>query len=61
MLYFETIPPIHRSLILVGGLSFFWVLENNISLFEGPHTGKNFLTTEMINKIKVQLRMIIKI
>ena len=26
--------------------------DNNISLFEGPHTGKNFLTTEMINKIK---------
>ena len=26
--------------------------KNNISLFEGPHTGKNFLTTEMINKIK---------
>ena len=26
--------------------------NENISLFEGPHTGKNFLTTEMINKIK---------
>ena len=26
--------------------------NNNISLFEGPHTGKNFLTTEMINRIK---------
>ena len=26
--------------------------KNNVSLFEGPHTGKNFLTTEMINKIK---------
>ena len=26
--------------------------DNNISLFESPHTGKNFLTTEMINKIK---------
>ena len=26
--------------------------NKNISLFEGPHTGKNFLTTEMINKIK---------
>ncbi len=26
--------------------------SNNISFFEGPHTGKNFLTTEMINKIK---------
>ena len=26
--------------------------NNNVSFFEGPHTGKNFLTTEMINKIK---------
>ena len=26
--------------------------KNNVSFFEGPHTGKNFLTTEMINKIK---------
>ena len=26
--------------------------DNNISFFEGPHTGENFLTTEMINKIK---------
>ena len=33
MLYFETIPPLHRSLILVGGLSFFWVLEGFFSLF----------------------------
>ena len=28
------------------------VYKRQISLFEGPHTGKNFLTTEMINKIK---------
>ena len=26
--------------------------DNDVSFFEGPHTGKNFLTTEMINKIK---------
>ena len=32
--YFETIPSLHRSLILVGGLSFFWLLEGKISLFE---------------------------
>jgi len=31
--YFETIPPLHRSLILVGGLSFFWILEGSFSLF----------------------------
>ena len=28
--------------------------NNNVSFFEGPHTGKNFLTTEMINKIKAE-------
>ena len=32
--YFETIPSSHRSLILVGGLSFFWLLENNLYLFK---------------------------
>ena len=31
--YFETIPSAHRSIILVGGLSFFWILEGNFSLF----------------------------
>ena len=25
--YFETMPLFHRSQILVGGLTFFWVLE----------------------------------
>ena len=25
--------------------------SNNINFFEGPHTGKNYLTTEMINII----------
>ena len=31
--YFETIPSSHRSLLLISGLSFFWILENNVSLF----------------------------
>jgi sterol desaturase/sphingolipid hydroxylase (fatty acid hydroxylase superfamily) len=31
--YFETIPSLHRSLILVGGLSLFWLLEGSFSLF----------------------------
>ncbi|MFK7781113.1 sterol desaturase family protein [Psychroserpens sp.] len=30
--YFETIPSIHRSLILVGGLTFFWLLEGTLPL-----------------------------
>jgi len=32
MSYFETIPSIHRSLLLVGGLSLFWFLENSFPL-----------------------------
>ena len=31
--YFETIPSSHRSLILVGGLTFFWLLEGTLPLF----------------------------
>ena len=31
--YFETIPSLHRSLILVGGLTFFWLLEGSLPLF----------------------------
>ena len=32
--YFETIPSLHRSLILVGGITFFWVLEGAIPFFK---------------------------
>ncbi len=31
--YFETIPSSHRTLILVGGLTFFWLLESAVPLF----------------------------
>lgn len=31
--YFETIPPLHRGLIIVGGLTFFWILEGAMPLF----------------------------
>lgn len=31
--YFESIPPLHRGLIIVGGLSFFWILEGAMPLF----------------------------
>jgi len=31
--YFETIPSAHRSLILVGGITFFWLLEGDLPLF----------------------------
>ena len=30
--YFETIPSLHRSLILVGGLTIFWLLEGTLPL-----------------------------
>jgi len=32
--YFETIPSLHRSAILVGGLTFFWILEGSLPLFK---------------------------
>ena len=31
--YFETIPSLHRSLILIGGITFFWLLEGVLPLF----------------------------
>ena len=31
--YFETIPSSHRSIILVGGLTLFWLLEGAVPLF----------------------------
>ena len=31
--YFETIPSLHRSILLVGGLTFFWLLEGAVPLF----------------------------
>lgn len=32
--YFETIPSEHRSLILVGGLTLFWLLEGTLPLYK---------------------------
>lgn len=31
--YFETIPSKHRSFILIGGITFFWLLESAVPLF----------------------------
>ena len=55
--YFETIPSLHRSLILVGGITFFWILEGQLPLFgldykKWKHAGTNFFftaTTIVIN------------
>jgi len=32
--YFENIPPHHRALLIVGGLTFFWLIEGGIPLFK---------------------------
>ena len=55
--YFETIPSSHRSLILVGGITIFWIIENAFPLFKfnykkWNHAGLNIfftLTTIIIN------------
>ena len=55
--YFETIPSAHRSIILVGGLTFFWLLEGALPLFrfkynKWKHAVPNIfftLTTIIIN------------
>jgi sterol desaturase/sphingolipid hydroxylase (fatty acid hydroxylase superfamily) len=55
--YFNTIPSSHRSLILVGGITVFWLIENAYPLFnfnykKWQHAGINFFltsTTILIN------------
>lgn len=55
--YFETIPTLHRSIFLVGGITFFWLLEGTLPLFKfnynkWKHALPNFfftLTTIIIN------------
>ena len=32
--YFETIPSLHRSIILIGGITFFWLLEGVLPLYK---------------------------
>jgi len=57
--YFETIPSSHRSLILVGGITIFWLIESTAPLFANSygkwrHAGVNFfftLTTIVVNFI----------
>ncbi|WP_053972336.1 sterol desaturase family protein [Mangrovimonas sp. ST2L15] len=55
--YFETIPSLHRSLILVGGITCFWLMESAVPLFhfkykKWRHAFPNFFftfTTILIN------------
>jgi len=55
--YFSTIPSLHRSLLLVGGIAFFWIIESLIPLVtfsyhKVKHAGINFfftITTIIVN------------
>lgn len=55
--YFQTIPSLHRSIILVGGITLFWLLEGILPLFrfkykKWAHAIPNFVftfTTVLIN------------
>jgi sterol desaturase/sphingolipid hydroxylase (fatty acid hydroxylase superfamily) len=55
--YFETIPSSHRSIILFGGIAFFWIIESGLPLFNFKynkvgHAGINMFftfTTILIN------------
>jgi sterol desaturase/sphingolipid hydroxylase (fatty acid hydroxylase superfamily) len=55
--YFSTIPSAHRSLILAGGIAFFWLIETIVPLFrfnysKWKHAGINIfftLTTIIVN------------
>ncbi|PKP14709.1 MAG: sterol desaturase, partial [Bacteroidetes bacterium HGW-Bacteroidetes-23] len=55
--YFETIPSLHRGLILVGGIAIFWLIENTFPLFKFQynklnHAGINIfftITTIIVN------------
>jgi sterol desaturase/sphingolipid hydroxylase (fatty acid hydroxylase superfamily) len=48
--YFETIPTLHRTIILVGGITLFWILEGALPLFrfryhKWKHALPNFFFT----------------
>lgn len=55
--YFSTIPSLHRSLILIGGITIFWLIENTFPLFQMQykkwhHAGINIfftVTTIIVN------------
>ena len=55
--YFSHIPSAHRTLLLVGGITFFWIIESIVPLFQfgynkWKHAGTNIfftLTTIIVN------------
>jgi len=46
--YFNAIPSSHRTLILVGGLTFFWMLESAVPLFRFKYTKWKHARTNII-------------
>ena len=53
MNYFESIPSLHRSIILVSGITLFWLLEGAVPLFrfsyrKWRHALPNFFFTPVI-------------
>ncbi len=55
--YFRTIPSLHRTILLVGGIAFFWMIETAVPLFRFKynkikHAGINIfftITTILVN------------
>lgn len=55
--YFQNIPPLHRALILAGGITVFWLIESAVPLFrfeynKWKHAGVNIfftVTTIIVN------------
>ena len=60
IIYFETIPSLHRSLILAGGLFFFWIIEGIVPFSRIPykklkHAGPNLFFTVMTGVVNMGL------
>ena len=50
MVYFESIPSRDRSLILAGGIAFFWLIETAFPLFKFSY--KKFEKNESVKPYK---------
>ena len=65
--YFSSIPSSHRSLILVAGITIFWLIENAFPLFKfnykkWHHAGINiFFSVNEFNLLKEEILELIKI
>lgn len=62
--YFETIPTVHRSIILVGGITFFWLLEGILPLVsfnykKWKHALPNFFFTTTTILINIPLAFLL--